>query len=295
MADLPLAGACQPCEPPRGDGAVPLDNLTAQSCATIIPARFASSRYPGKPLVPLTGASGECRSLIRRTWDRAREATGAGGLWVATDDARIAHETRGFGGACVMTSRACANGTERCAEAVARLGSTAHFVVNFQGDAPLMPAGLVARLVALLRADPEAAMATAAVRASPQVHARMLDDAARGLSGATTVVTDRAGRALYFSRHVLPFGADPQAARRTGAVRIHLGLYVYRRSALDAYRAASPCASEMAEGLEQLRFLDMGMTVRVLTLDALEWDAIELNNPGDEQRIEQVLREQSIA
>ena len=276
------------------------DAKLAQDVVTFIPARFASSRFPGKPLVPLAGVTGECRSLIRRTWDCAREATGKGDLWVATDDARIARETRRFGGACVLTSSRCANGTERCAEAAAAVGSQAEFVVNFQGDAPLMPPWFASRLVTILRADPQAAAATVAVRASPQVLARMLGDAQHGISGATSLVTDRDGRALYFSRHVLPFGATMQVQQSSeqeaaAQVMIHLGLYAYRRSALEAYRAAGPCPTELAEGLEQLRFLDLGLTMRVLTIDTLDWDPVELNNPGDERRIEQILRERSIA
>src|SRR4028119_380604 len=120
----------------------------------IIPARFASTRYPGKPLVPPTGASGQRKSLIQRSWECASAVPGCRGVWVATDHAGIAHEVESFGGKVVMTSPDCANGTERCAEAVARLKLDLDIVVNLQGDAPLTPAHLVPALVDRLHDDP---------------------------------------------------------------------------------------------------------------------------------------------
>lgn len=266
--------------------------MAAASFAIIIPARYASSRYPGKPLVQLVGATGEARSLIRRSWDCAMSVEGAVGVWVATDDARIAAEVESFGGNVVMTSPDCANGTERCAEAIAKLGPVADVVINLQGDAPLSPAWVLPQLVARLAADPEAIMATPAVRASTSIYEHLVNDQANGRVGGTTVVVDRRERALYFSKVVLPY---IPAGTETLPVRLHLGLYAYRTNALELYAAASPSELERLEGLEQLRFLDLGLPVSVVSLDPLDWDAIELNNPGDKPVIEQILKARSIA
>lgn len=264
------------------------------SFAIIIPARYASSRYPGKPLVRLTGATGEARSLIRRSWDCAMAVEGAAGVWVATDDERIAEEVESFGGQVVMTSPDCANGTERCAQAIAKLGPVADVVVNLQGDAPLSPAGVIPQLVECLTRDPGAVMATPAVRASRTVYEHLTSDQAAGRVGGTTVVIDGRGRALYFSKRVLPHLPPEAAALEFPPVHLHLGLYAYRPAALELYAAEPPCALEGLEGLEQLRFLDLGLPISVVSLDPLEWDAIELNNPGDKAVIERILKERCI-
>ena len=118
------------------------------SAVIIIPARHASTRYPGKPLVELAGASGQARSLIRRSWDAAMAVSGVDRVIVATDDDRIADRARGFGAEVAMTSTSCRNGTERCAEAMAALDLDPEIVVNLQGDAPLTPAWFVEELIA---------------------------------------------------------------------------------------------------------------------------------------------------
>lgn len=265
------------------------------SFAIVIPARYASSRYPGKPLVRLTGATGEARSLIRRSWDCAMAVEGAMGVWVATDDERIAEEVESFGGQVVMTSSDCANGTERCAEAITKLGPVADVVVNLQGDAPLSPASVIPRLVERLIHDPEAVMATPAVRASKTVYEHLTEDQAAGRVGGTTVVIDGRGRALYFSKRVVPHLPPEAAALDFPPVHLHLGLYAYRPAALQLYASTPPCALEGLEGLEQIRFLDLGQPISVVALDPLEWDAIELNNPGDKPVIERILKERGIA
>ncbi|WP_395337586.1 manno-octulosonate cytidylyltransferase [Novosphingobium sp. BL-8H] len=263
--------------------------------AIIIPARYASTRYPGKPLVRLTGATGEERSLIRRSWDCAMAVEGSVGVWVATDDARIAQEVESFGGQVVMTSPDCANGTERCAEAVAKLGPIADVIVNLQGDAPLSPARVIPQLVRQLAQDAGAVMATPAVRASRTVYAHLTKDQAEGRVGGTTVVVDGRGRALYFSKRVVPHLPPEAATLESPPVHLHLGLYAYRPAALERYAAEPACALEQLEGLEQLRFLDLGLPIAVVQLDPLAWDAIELNNPGDKPVIEAILKERGIA
>jgi 3-deoxy-manno-octulosonate cytidylyltransferase (CMP-KDO synthetase) len=213
---------------------------------------------------------------------------------VATDDVRIADEVRNFGGSVVMTSPDCANGTERCADAVARLGDIADIIVNLQGDAPLSPTFAVERLVARLSDDPGAAMATPAVRCSPSVLRHLLDDVAEGRVGGTTAVFDRSDRALYFSKRILPYLPHGGEFKEPVPVYLHLGMYAYRPNALFDYRGSQPSDLETLEGLEQLRFLDMGMAVSIVRLESLEWDSIELNNPSDVAVIERVLSQRGI-
>jgi 3-deoxy-manno-octulosonate cytidylyltransferase (CMP-KDO synthetase) len=268
--------------------------MALPSFAIIIPARYASTRYPGKPLVPLKGAGGVAKSLIQRSWECASTIGGSVGVWVATDDERIATAVRDFGGQVVMTAESCANGTERCADAIKRLGEVAEVIVNLQGDAPLSPSFVVHQLVERLESDRSVVMATPAVRASRSVYQHLITDQAEGRVGGTTAVFTHDNRALYFSKRVLPY--LPQAAGEDNfpPVHLHLGLYAYRPAALKLYMAATPSELEVLEGLEQLRFLDIGQPVSIVVLEPLEWDSIELNNPSDVPAIQRILAERGI-
>jgi 3-deoxy-manno-octulosonate cytidylyltransferase (CMP-KDO synthetase) len=257
-------------------------DTTPPCFAIIIPARFASTRYPGKPLAMLSGLT-----LIERSWRAARSVAGTQEVWVATDDARVANVVRGFGGQVVMTAPDCRNGTERCAQAARRLGLDHDIIVNFQGDAPLTPAHVVEGLVAVLAQDRRAGMATAAMRCCAATYAHLACDAAQGRIGGTTVVTNARGHALYFSKRILPFMPDGTADAHEH-VRLHLGVYAYRAQALADYAWAPPSPLEDLEGLEQLRCLDMGATVRVVTFDA-PGPMVELNNREDVAVIEEIL------
>jgi 3-deoxy-manno-octulosonate cytidylyltransferase (CMP-KDO synthetase) len=267
--------------------------MAGLSFAIIIPARFASTRYPGKPLVHLNGANGLAKTLIERSWECAMQVPGSTGAWVATDDERIAAEVERFGGQAVMTSPKCANGTERCAEALERLGRVADVIVNLQGDAPLSPPRVVSQLVTRLREDPGAALTTPAVRCSGSVYDHLVSDACAGRVGGTTVVFNRNERALYFSKSIIP---HVSRGTRDGLVpvHLHLGLYAYRVDALARYRAAAASQLELQEGLEQLRFMDLELPISIVTLDPLGWDPIELNNPSDVAAVERGLAERGI-
>lgn len=257
--------------------------------AILIPARFGSTRFPGKPLAQLRGADGQARSLIERTWVTATAVARPDKVWVATDDGRIADAVAGFGGQVVMTPDTCRNGTERCAAAIAALGNVAPIVVNLQGDAPLTPAHVVRDLVVALAEDRDAAMATPAVACSASLYRHLVSDQGAGRVGGTTVVADTAGRALYFSKRVIPHLPADQVDAHL-AVRLHLGVYAYRPEALAAYAALEPTPLELCEGLEQLRFLESGQAIRLVQFPPLEWDCIELNNPEDVPAIEAILK-----
>jgi len=269
-------------------------SLGSPRFAVLIPARHASSRFPGKPLAPLQGATGVAKTLIRRSWDCASAIPGATGVWVATDDQRIADEVTHFGGQVVMTSPDCRNGTERCADAIGKLGDVADIIVNLQGDAPLTPDFVVTGLVAGLAADPDAIMATAAVRCSPSLYDHVVTDQQQGRVGGTTVVFNGRGHALYFSKRVLPHIPANAGAAAHGSAHLHLGVYAYRPEALADYAAMPPSPLEELEGLEQLRFLEGDRPIRIVPFEPIGWDCIELNNPEDSAAIELVLKTRGI-
>jgi 3-deoxy-manno-octulosonate cytidylyltransferase (CMP-KDO synthetase) len=255
--------------------------------AIVVPARYASTRYPGKPLVPLTGPDGSAKPLIQRSWEAASAVAGVARVIVATDDARIAEVARGFGAEVAMTPEACRNGTERCA-AVTGLDDV-DVIVNLQGDAPLTPAFYVSELLAAMRDDPEITVATPAMRATPEVHRRLLADQKAGRVGGTTTVGAAKGDALYFSKAVIPHVPESRIGDADAPVFLHVGVYAYRRAALDRYAALPPGRLELLEGLEQLRFLENGVPVRLVEVAAPDYGLWELNNPEDVAPIEAAL------
>jgi 3-deoxy-manno-octulosonate cytidylyltransferase (CMP-KDO synthetase) len=265
------------------------------SVLIVIPARYASTRYPGKPLVELTGATGEKKSLIRRSWDAAVSVKGVDRVVVATDDARIKEHAEGFGAEVVMTSEACQNGTERCAEAHQTLGGGFDIVVNLQGDAPLTPAWFIEDLVAGLRTASKAEVATPVLKTEGRALRGFLEDRRAGRVGGTTAVFGTNHNALYFSKEVIPYTGKEFADEADTPVFHHVGVYAYRPDALEAYPAWDMGPLETLEGLEQLRFLERGAHVLCVEVDAKGRQFWELNNPEDVPRIEAMLAEMGVA
>ncbi|WP_112321035.1 3-deoxy-manno-octulosonate cytidylyltransferase [Oceanibium sediminis] len=264
------------------------------SVTVVIPARYASTRYPGKPLVELTGATGQARSLIRRSWDAAMEASGVDRVVVATDDSRIAEHATGFGAEVVMTPETCRNGTERCAAALDPLGlGEDAIVVNLQGDAPLTPPWFVEALVDAMANGAE--VATPVLRLDAPSLASFKDDRAAGRVGGTTAVFDRARRALYFSKEVIPYTGRDFTEDEQIPVFHHVGVYAYRGAALAAYAGWDEGHLERWEGLEQLRFMEHGTPVTCVEVSAKGRAFWELNNPVDVPRIEAILKAQGQA
>ena len=253
-----------------------------------IPARYASTRYPGKPLVILTGPDG-AKTLIQRSWEAAMAVRRADRVVVATDDARIRDHAEAFGAEVVMTSSDAQNGTERCAE-VATLLPGFDVVVNLQGDAPLTPAWFVEDLVAGLLADPGADIATPVLRCDGRMLAGLLADRRAGRVGGTTAVFGAAMRGLYFSKEVIPFTNRDYADDEPSPVFHHVGVYAYRPQALAAYPSWPTGPLERLEGLEQLRFLENGRQVLCVPVDAKGRQFWELNNPSDVAVIEEMMR-----
>lgn len=256
------------------------------SVLVAIPARHASSRYPGKPLAALRGVSGTAKSLVRRSWEAATAAAPDARVVVATDDDRIRDHAAGFGAEVVMTPAACRNGTERCAAVLDVIGGDFGVVVNLQGDAPLTPPWYVEALLASM-ADGGFAVRTPVLRSAPDHVAALRADRAAGRVGGTTAVVGEGSRALYFSKEVLPFGGDGVAV----PVMHHVGLYAYTPAALARYRSWPEGALERAEGLEQLRFLENGEAVGCTEVEARGRPFWELNNPQDVPRIEAMMAE----
>ncbi|MFV0474993.1 MAG: 3-deoxy-manno-octulosonate cytidylyltransferase [Pikeienuella sp.] len=252
----------------------------------LIPARYASSRYPGKPLAVLRGPDGE-KSLIRRSWEAAMQVSGVDRVAVATDDRRIADHAAAFGAEVEMTSPDARNGTERCAEAAAN-AAPGDIIVNLQGDAPLTPPWFVEALIEAMRSAPETAMATPVLRCDEDALRGFQADRAAGRVGGTTAVMRPDRRAIYFSKEVLPHtpagwtGATPE-------VWHHVGVYAYRPAALRAYLDWPEGALERREGLEQLRFIENGADILCVEVEARGRVFWELNNPEDVPRIEAVL------
>lgn len=244
----------------------------------VIPARHASTRLPGKPLADLAG-----RPMIQHVHERV-VASGALQVIVATDDQRVAAACAAFGAEVEMTSAAHASGTDRLAEVAMRRGWTGRdVVVNVQGDEPLLPPSLVRQVATLLEADPAADIATLATP---------IADLAEFLDPAAVKVTRRADHhALYFSRAPIPWHRDGQAPdgsqREFGGALRHIGLYAYRVASLTRIAAAAPSALELAEKLEQLRALELGMTI--IVGDARERPGPGIDTPADLERVRALL------
>lgn len=252
-----------------------------------IPARYASTRYPGKPLVSLRGPDGD-KTLIRRSWEAAMSVKGIDRVVVATDDDRIREHAESFGAEVVMTSSDARNGTERCAEVAEKLPGF-DIVVNLQGDAPLTPSWFVEDLVSGLRADPGADIATPVLRCDGRAHSSFLADRREGRVGGTTAVFGTGMRALYFSKEVIPYTGRSYADDEETPVFHHVGVYAYRPAALCAYPSWTMGPLESLEGLEQLRFLENGRQILCVEVQAHGRQFWELNNPADVARIEAML------
>ena len=256
----------------------------------LIPARFQSSRYPGKPLAPLKGATGVAKPLIQRSVEAARRVNGVSGVFVVTDDERIAEACGPAKVGVIMTSPECCNGTERCAEALTQLHEP-DLVINLQGDALLTPAGFVEVLIARMEADRDALVATPAMRLrSDEVRALQAEEAA-GRVGGTSVVTNDQGHALYFSKRLIPHLPAGTLDRPVSPVRLHVGVYAYRPEALERYVSTPVSELETLEGLEQLRFLVAGIPMAIVDVETPPFALRELNNPEDVAPIEQALAE----
>ncbi len=225
----------------------------------VIPARYQSSRFPGKPLAPIAGVS-----MIERVWRIAKAVKNAARVIVATDDQRIFDFCGKFGADVVMTPEECPNGTSRAYAAVQNLSAPPDVVVNFQGDAALTPPWVLEEIIARF-ADEKAKIVTPAVKLSPEQYQKLNTQKKAGSSSGTLVTFDKNFRALYFSKAMIPFVRHSQSSDLP--VYRHIGIYGYRYAALEKYLTLEETPLEKAEGLEQLRALESGIDISVALVD----------------------------
>jgi 3-deoxy-manno-octulosonate cytidylyltransferase (CMP-KDO synthetase) len=237
----------------------------------VIPARYASVRFPGKPLASLAG-----KPMVVRVWEAANEASRLDRAVVATDDERIAAAVRAAGGEAILTSTEAPSGTDRLAEAARSIPADAY--VNVQGDEPLMSPANIDRAVETLLADSHREISTIAL---PMPAGEAPDP------NVVKVAIARDGHALYFSRAAIPFPRQGEPSYRK-----HLGIYAYRAATLQRLAALPPSPLERAESLEQLRWLEAGYTIWVGEAAS---DSIGVDTPEDLARAEVILRKEAVS
>ncbi len=244
---------------------------SASIVVALIPARFGSSRLPGKALADING-----KPMIQHVYERAQEATLVDHVIIATDDRRIVEAVRAFGGEVVMTSPHCRTGTDRIAEAVRLL--ECDLVVNVQGDEPMIDPAAIDAAIEPLKNDARIVMGT--------IGCPMGDEEEWTNANAVKVVVDREGFALYFSRSSIPRVRDATVAPPTWLK--HIGLYVYRKAFLLKYAALPTGALEQVERLEQLRALEHGYRIRVVVRD---YTSVGVDTPDDLERVRALMRD----
>lgn len=232
----------------------------------VIPARYASSRFPGKVLVPIAG-----KSMLQHVYERVSMARYLTSITIATDEPLVYEEARRFGASVKMTRSDHLSGTDRVAEIAS--ADTAEIVVNVQGDEPLIdPAAIDAAILPMVD-EPDIAMCT--------LKKRIEDPREVSDPNVVKVVTDRVGNAIYFSRSTIPYVRDREAEAKTQHFK-HIGLYVYRKDFLLGYPELPVGPLEQAERLEQLRALENGHTIRVVET---EYESMGVDTPADLERV----------
>lgn len=239
----------------------------------VIPARYRSSRFEGKPLAEILG-----KPMVQHVWERAWAAGCLDELIVATDDERIRDAVLAFGGRAVMTSTEHRSGTDRAAEAAQ--ATTADVIVNIQGDEPMIEPAMIAEVVRPFREGSGACVVT--------VKKEVLQDAQFADPGVVKVVTDQAGWALYFSRSLIPY---PRTRTQQFHVYEHVGLYAYTRECLLRLASLPVSTLEEIESLEQLRALENGIRILVVQT-ACRTEAVSVDTPEDLERVRTMLAEQ---
>ncbi len=251
------------------------------SLRLVIPARYGSTRFPGKPLAPVAGVP-----LLQRVWALGTSVAGREGVAVTTDDERIADFCRRLGTVCIMTSPAITNGTERVHAALQKMPADVDGVINLQGDAVLTPPWVIRAVMQAMEDDPETGIFTPAVRMDAAGVEALRRAKAAGEAGGTTVVFDHHHNALYFSKNVIPYVRE--GVPETPVFR-HIGLYGYRRAALEKLVATEEGPLEKAEKLEQLRALENGMRIRVVEVDYRGRSHTGIDSESDRLRAEKYI------
>lgn len=255
-------------------------NKSAVNVIGIIPARYGSSRFPGKILASIAG-----KSLIQRTYENALRCESLERLLIATDDSRIYDHALSFGAKPVMTSISCPTGTDRLVEALKAHPEfdDVEIVVNVQGDEPCLDPAVIEQVIQVLKKDPQAVMSTAVVRFKNS------EEAAN--SAAVKCVFDKDHNALYFSRSLIPAGHKQQWQEGVPYYR-HIGIYCFRKHFLMRYADLPRTPLQIAEDLEQLKVLENGYRIKVAVVNSI---GIDVNLPEDVKRVEEWLCKQNIS
>ncbi|MBX9742897.1 MAG: 3-deoxy-manno-octulosonate cytidylyltransferase [Chthoniobacterales bacterium] len=252
-------------------------NLNNKHCIVVIPARWGSTRFPGKSLHAIAG-----RPLVQHVWERCLRARLVKRVVIATDDRRIQDVAEAFGAEVVMTSKRHQSGTDRMAEVAEHLEkqkTAPAYFINVQGDEPLIDARLIDRLAKTMLQDPQVEMITAATP--------LKEEHQRNYLNLVKAVINRHGNALYFSRSPIPFHRDAHDPKSAVVPLLHLGIYGFRRDILKLFVSYRPSPLERCEKLEQLRALENGISIRVLTTSHQAWG---VDTPEDAKRLEALLK-----
>jgi len=243
----------------------------------IIPARYDSSRFPGKPLIEIKG-----KTMIRRVYERAFGATCLEKLIVATDDERIFDEVKSFGGNVEMTSKNHRNGTERCAEVADRI--RADYYINIQGDEPYIASAQVDELGAILNGEVQLGTLVKKIK----------DSASLDNPGVMKVILNKHSNALYFSRSAIPFLRDSKKENWINKHTFwkHIGIYAYRKDILSQIVKLTPSSLEIAESLEQLRWLENGYSIKVAET---KHESMSIDTPNDLETLIRLIDDNKIS
>jgi len=247
----------------------------------VIPARYHSSRFPGKPLALING-----KSLLERVWSIAKLVTGIDEVYIATNDTRIESHAIGFSAKVIMTDD-CDNGTERVFQAISALPVKPEVILNVQGDAVLTPPWVIQSLIDAMLCHPRLAIVTPATRITRDEYFAMQANKSKGEVGGTMVVCDKAHNALYFSKNMIPYLREANGDWLP--LYRHIGLYAYRYTALKKYIGLAATPLEKIEGLEQLRALENGIPIRLVFVDYRGRTHASIDSPHDITRVEAII------
>lgn len=238
----------------------------------IIPARYSSTRFPGKPLVLIKG-----KTMIQRVYEQAKKSQSLQEIWVATDDEQIANEVQAFGGNVVMTSESCNSGTDRCADALQKLNQNAGIVLNIQGDEPFVRPEQIDQIVQLMK-NTGADIGTLGSRIQ---HSETVFN-----PNVVKLTKTRSGKALYFSRNPIPYvrGEEEKDWLKKAPFFRHIGMYAYKSTVLPMLAQLATGNLERAESLEQLRWLEAGYSIYVAETD---FESIGIDTPEDLRWVEE--------
>lgn len=256
--------------------------------AVVIPARYASTRFPGKPLTMIGGMS-----MLERVYNLAQAAIAGMGdaeILIATEDQRIADHAQSFNAPCVLTPADCPTGSDRVLAALAQMNTRPDFVINLQGDAPFTPPAMVRSVIETWQKDPSLSVVTPVVRLRWLELDNLRDNKKTTPFSGTTCVTDPSGRALWFSKVILPGIRKEDRSSEFSPVLQHIGLYGFRTDVLERFVTLPEGHYEKLEGLEQLRLLENGIPVQTITVDvAVGMAQAGIDSPEDVHRAETLL------